>query len=143
MSKYLLSGPITAEIIAEIISESGNRKNSGGVSLFLGRVRDDIIGGKRVAAIEYSAYEQMVHQEAEKIKNEILSEYDDIHNVEIIHSTGVVKTGEISLLVQVNAGHRKQAIGACSEVVERLKKRLPVWKKEIFEDDTYRWRENQ
>jgi molybdopterin synthase catalytic subunit len=143
MSKHLVSGPVAKEIISEMISESGNPDNSGGISLFLGRVREDIILGKRVAAIEYSAYEPMVNQEAEKIRNEILSEYDDVHSVEIVHSTGVVKVGEISLFVRVNAGHRKQAMAACSEVVERLKKRVPVWKKELFGDDTHRWRENQ
>lgn len=140
MSTYLKNGPITTEIISVMISEAGNHKDSGGVSLFLGQVRDDIIDGKRVAAIEYSAYEPMVNQEAEKIKNEIMSEYNDVHSVEIVHSAGIVKAGEISLFVKVVAGHRKQAIGACSEVVERLKKRLPVWKKELFEDDTHRWR---
>lgn len=111
--------------------------------MFLGQVRDDILGGKRVAAIEYSAYEPMVNGEADKIVEEIKKEFDDVIFVEILHSTGLVKAGEISLLIIVSAGHRDHATRACRQAVELIKERLPVWKREIFEDDTHRWRENE
>jgi molybdopterin synthase catalytic subunit len=142
MSEYLINGPIVSDIIADAIAGSGSLKNSGGHSVFIGQVRDDEIEGKRVAAIEYSAYEPMVKGVADKIKSEIFSEFSDVISVEILHSSGVVRSGEISLFVMVSAGHRRQAIDACSEIVERIKLRLPVWKKEIFADDTHRWKEN-
>ena len=105
-------------------------------------MRADEIDGKCVKAIEYSAYDAMVNAEADKIKKIILSEFSDAKMVEIVHSTGVVKAGEVSLFVMVSAGHRHHAIEACSKTVELVKERLPVWKKEIFNDDSHSWKEN-
>ncbi len=85
----------------------------------------------------------MVTGEADKIKKTILSEFDDVKKIEIIHSTGLVNAGEISLLVVVSAGHRHHAIKACSKAVELIKEKLPIWKKEIFEDDSIQWKENE
>jgi molybdopterin synthase catalytic subunit len=142
MPHFLINGPIGVDLIASRITEAGAMKNAGGLNIFIGRVRDDLIDEKRVTAIEYSAYDPMVRMEAEKIRNEILTEFKDVRSVIIIHSEGIVKAGEISLFVMISAGHRDQAINACRETVERIKARLPVWKKELFEDDTHRWREN-
>lgn len=139
---YLIEGPVTQSLITSLIEKIGERKDTGGHSVFLGQVRADDINGKKVKAIEYSAYEGMVSIEIEKIKNTILNEFADSKTIDIIHSKGVVKTGEISLLVIVSAGHRLQAFQACSKAVELIKEHLPVWKKEIFEDDSHEWKEN-
>lgn len=138
----LIKGPVTASMISEAVARIGKLADAGGHSVFIGQVRADNITGKRVIAIEYSAYEPMVKAEAEKIINKILSEFDDVRSVEIIHSAGIVKAGEISLFVIVSAGHRQQAIEACRQTVEMIKERFPVWKKEIFEDKSTGWREN-
>ena len=138
----LIDGPVTHKMIASILEALGNDTGAGGHSSFLGQVRADGTGGKRVKAIEYSAYEAMVQEEAEKIKKSVLTEYDDLKSIKILHSTGIVKAGEISLFVLVSAGHRHQAIEACSKIVEMIKENLPVWKKEIFEDNTSEWRQN-
>lgn len=140
---YLIDGPVTSEIISSYMGKMADRTDSGGHSFFLGQVRADKINGKRVKAIEYSAYEKMVTAEAEKIKESVLSEFDDVKSIFIIHSTGVVKTGEVSLAVMVSSGHRHQAMQACRMAVELIKERLPVWKKEIFEDNSHLWRENE
>jgi molybdopterin synthase catalytic subunit len=124
------------------MAQMAEKTDLGGHSFFLGQVRADEINGKRVKAIEYSAYEDMVNTEAEKIRISIMSEFNDVKLIFIIHSTGVVKAGEISLAVMVSAGHRRQAMQACSKAVELVKERLPVWKKEIYEDDSHHWREN-
>lgn len=138
---YLIKGPIGEEIIHGLIKSQGEDTSSGGLSLFLGQVRADAISGKKVKAIEYSAYEAMVKVEIEKIKSEIISEFGDVKSVDIIHSSGLVKAGEISLIIMVSAGHRQQATEACTKTVELVKERLPVWKKEIFDDDTYEWKQ--
>jgi molybdopterin synthase catalytic subunit len=143
MGKYLINSPIFPEIISKRLALIGLRKDTGGHSIFLGQVRNDVIGKKRVTAIEYSAYEPMLNGEADKIVGEIEKEYDDVLTVDILHSTGIVKAGEISLLVLVSAGHRDHATRACRQAVELIKERLPVWKKEIFEDDSHQWRENE
>lgn len=137
---YLVSGPVSHEVVTSLIEMIGKLSDAGGHSFFLGQVRADDIQGKIVKAIEYSAYEGMVRAEAEIIKKSVMEEFDDVKAIEIIHSTGIVKSGEISLLVAVSAGHRKQAMEACSKTVELIKERLPVWKKEIYADDSHTWK---
>jgi molybdopterin synthase catalytic subunit len=141
-TSYLTLGPITQKMIGTLLDKTGSGTDAGGHSLFLGQVRADKIDGKSVVAIEYSAYEEMVKNEADKLKQQILSEFPDAKSIDIIHSTGIVRAGEISLAVIVSAGHRRQAIDACSKAVELIKERFPVWKKEIFEDNSYGWKEN-
>jgi molybdopterin synthase catalytic subunit len=85
----------------------------------------------------------MVIMEADKINKSILSEFDDVKAMEIIHSKGLVNSGEISMLVMISAGHRDHAARACAKAVELIKERLPIWKKEIFEDDSAQWKENE
>ena len=136
----LINGPITQKVITSSLEKMGQKTDSGGHSVFLGQVRADEINGKKVKAIEYSAYEGMVNAEAEKIKKSISAEFGDIKSIDIFHSTGVVEAGEISLFVLVSAGHREQAIKGCSKAVELIKEKLPVWKKEIYNDDSHNWK---
>jgi len=139
-TNYLTEGPVSQKIITHLIEKMGGKTDSGGHMLFLGQVRADVIDGLKVKAIEYSAYIELVNVEAEKIKKTIFSEFADVKSIEIVHSTGIVNAGEISLLVFVSAGHRHQAMQACSKTVELIKVNLPVWKKEIFEDDSHKWK---
>jgi molybdopterin synthase catalytic subunit len=140
---HLIKGPVTPGVISEIVAKGRENKECGAHSLFLGQVRRDQANGKFVRAIEYSAYEEMVIAEADKIYKSILSEFDDVKTIDIIHSKGLVKAGEISLLVMVSAGHRDHASKACAKAVELIKEKLPIWKKEIFEDNSGQWRENE
>jgi molybdopterin synthase catalytic subunit len=139
---YLIEGPLTQEVISNLISKLGERTDSGGHSLFLGQVRADKIKDKKVVAIEYSSYEAMVTVVTEEIIKTILSEFSDVRSIDIVHSTGRVNAGEISLLVLVTAVHRHQASMACSKAVELIKEKLPIWKKEIFDDRSMEWRQN-
>jgi molybdopterin synthase catalytic subunit len=140
---HLINGPVTPAAISEIIAKGGENKECGAHSLFLGQVRSDQADGKFVKAIEYSAYEEMVTMEADKINKSVLSEFDDVKTIEVVHSKGLVKSGEISLLVMVSAGHRDHASKACAKAVELIKEKLPIWKKEIFEDDSGQWKQNE
>ena len=137
---YLINGPVTQNVILDLIEKTGKRTDAGGHSVFLGQVRADEINGKRVEAIEYSAYEGMVKTEADKIKRLSFQNFADAKSINIVHSTGIVKAGEISLVVLVSAGHRHQAMEACSKTVELIKEKFPVWKKEIFEDNSHKWK---
>jgi len=139
---YLIEGPVSLKEISLFIHKMGERCDAGGHSLFLGQVRADEAGGKKVLAIDYSAYESMVKTEADQIMETVLSEFPDTKSVEILHSTGIVKAGEVSLFVLVSAGHRKEAMEACAKTVELIKERLPVWKREIYDDSSHAWREN-
>lgn len=142
MTRYLTEGPITADRITSEINKLSLRKDCGGHSIFLGQVRDDLSEGIRIGAIEYSAYEEMVNAEAGKIKKIIFTEFSDVLEIVILHAIGKVMAGEISMFVLVSAGHRDHATRACRQTVELIKERLPVWKKEIFDDETHKWQEN-
>jgi Molybdopterin converting factor, large subunit len=137
---YLTNGPVSQKLISQLIEKMGGKTDSGGHMIFLGQVRADEINGKKVKAIEYSAFAELVSIETEKIKKTIFSEFTDVKSVDIIHSTGIVRAGEISLLVFVSAGHRHQALQACSKTVELIKENLPVWKKEIYDDNSHVWK---
>jgi molybdopterin synthase catalytic subunit len=142
MNSYLTVGPVTPEMIASEIKKLGSRKDTGGHSIFLGQVREDASNGRSVTAIEYSAYEGMVSAEVEKIKEIIKAEFSDVLEIVIVHSIGTVMAGEISLFVLVSAGHRDHSTRACRQVVELIKEKLPVWKRESLDDNTHKWQEN-
>ena len=142
MNSYLTAGPVTADQIAAAIRRLSSRKDTGGHSIFLGQVREDPSDGRSVIAIEYSAYEGMVSSEAEKIKEIVRGEFSDVMEIVILHSTGIVRAGEISMFILVSAGHRDHATRACRKVVELIKEKLPVWKKEILDDDSHKWQAN-
>lgn len=139
-ANYLTAGPVSPETISHLIEKISCKTDCGGLAIFIGQVRADEVEGKKVKAIEYSAFVELVNVEAEKIMKEIFSEFGDVKSIDIIHSTGVVRAGGISLLILVSAGHRHQSMQACNKAVELIKERLPVWKKEIFEDDSHIWK---
>ena len=76
------------------------------------------------------------------IREEVFARHDLIC-MHIYHSLGPVKAGEISLFVFTSSAHRKAATAACEEIVERLKAEVPVWGKELLEDETFQWKENR
>ena len=138
-SKHLISGPINPDFAAKKISEHQGKTNIGAHSFFLGQVREDPQDNQLTTGIEYSAYEEMVSKVISDIKDSLFSKYDDLICAHIYHSTGLVKAGEISLLVLVSSGHRKQSFAALEDCVEQIKDKLPVWKKEIFSDGSHDW----
>lgn len=135
------SGAIPALFIAESIQKHSSKKGIGGHSIFLGQVRADEMNGKRVAAIEYTAYEEMALRNMYAIREAIFQKYP-ISCMHVHHSLGIVAAGEICLFVFTSSAHRKAAIDACEETVERIKTELPVWGKELFEDETHQWKKN-
>jgi len=139
---FLVSGPITSLMVGEVINAS-NEANIGAHAIFLGQIRGDVVNEQRVTGIEYTAYPEMVEAEMHKITNQIIEKFNDVIKIHILHSIGLVKCGEISLLVFVGCGHRKQSFKALEEIVELIKDRLPVWKKEFLEDNSHLWPDNK
>ena len=136
-----VQGPATSGFIADSIQKHSTKTDIGGHSIFLGQVRADKIDGKAVESIEYTAYEEMALEKMHVIREDIFSKYD-LTCMHVYHSLGNVRSGEISLFVFTSSAHRKAAIDACEETVERIKAELPVWGKELFADNTYAWKEN-
>ncbi|MGI8952091.1 MAG: molybdenum cofactor biosynthesis protein MoaE [Chitinophagaceae bacterium] len=136
-----IDGAISSSFIAESIQKHAAKKDIGAHSIFLGQVRADEINNQTVVAIEYTAYEEMALEKIHEIREAIFEKHQ-LTCIHIYHSLGKVFAGEISLFVFTSSKHRAAAINACNEVVERIKKELPVWGKEIFEDETYTWKQN-
>ena len=137
-----VNGPITPTFIAESIQKHQNKTGIGGHSIFLGQIRADQKPEGVVEAIEYTAYESMVLEQAHRIREEIFLKYP-LHCMHVHHSLGIVPVGEICLFVFTSSTHRHDAIKACEEMVERIKKELPIWGREIYSGGSSRWKENR
>jgi molybdopterin synthase catalytic subunit len=135
-------GPIDPSFIADSIAKHQQKTGIGAHSIFLGQVRADQVDGKQVAAIEYTANEALANTIFHEIREAAFSKYN-LACAHIYHSIGSVETGKICLFVFTSSEHRASATAACSEIVERLKAEAPVWGKELFDDQTYRWKENR
>ena len=136
-----IQGAIAAEFIGNSIAKHQNKTTIGAHNIFLGQVRADEIEGKTVVAIEYSAYEEMAEQSFYEIREAAFAKYD-LTCMHIYHSLGLVKTGEICLFVFVSAPRRKVVFEAIEFLVEEIKRKVPVFGKEIFVDETYTWKKN-
>ena len=93
-------------------------------------------------AIDYTAFEEMALEKMHQIREEIFAKYP-ITCMHIHHSLGEVQAGEICLFVFSSSAHRKAAIDSCNEIVERIKAELPIWGKEIMENDSHQWKVNK
>jgi molybdopterin synthase catalytic subunit len=116
----------------DIPSLIGATPADGAVCLFLGVVRNEN-QGRRVLALEYEAYEEM----ALPLLEEIAAETRRLHpltEIRLVHRLGRLAVGEVSVLVAVSSPHRKQAFAACRHAIDALKARVPIWKKELYED---------
>ncbi len=137
-----IKGAIPPPLIADSIAKHSSRTEIGAHSIFLGQVRADQIDGKTVRAIEYTTNDQLTHNKMAEISEAIFKKYP-LTCMHVYHSIGTVRAGDICLFVFTSSGHRKAALAGCEEVVERIKNELPVWGKEVFEDDSYQWKINK
>ena len=140
--KVFVEGAIAPAFVGDSIGKHSTQQNIGAHSIFLGQVRKDVIEGKEVVAIEYSAYAEMAEEKFHEIREDTFAKYP-LTCMHIYHSLGRVNAGEICLFVFTSAIHRREAIDACNEVVERIKQEAPVWGKEIFDNEQYSWKENK
>ncbi len=106
----------------------------GGTCVFLGTVRNDA----GVTSIDYSAYESMAVEEIERILSEARERWPR-SRVMLQHRLGVIPVGEASIAIAAAAPHRDEAFAACRYAIEEVKKRLPVWKKELRGDGSEQW----
>jgi len=142
IKNIFVKGSIDPAFIAESIQKHSTQTSIGAHSIFLGQVRADRIDEKELKAIDYSAYEEMALEKMYDIREAIFQKYA-LTCMHVYHSLGRVAAGEICLFVFTSSKHRKAAIDACEETVERIKSELPIWGKEVFEDESYQWKVNQ
>lgn len=137
-----VDGAIQPSFVGNSIQQHSSKTDIGAHSIFLGQIRADVVDGKSVTAIEYTTYREMALEQMHTIREAIFEKYP-LTCMHVYHSLGAVKAGEISLFVFTSSAHRKAAIAACEEVVERIKKELPVWGKELFDGTGFQWKENR
>jgi molybdopterin synthase catalytic subunit len=109
----------------------------GAEVLFLGMVRDHN-GGRPVASILYEAYEAMAERMLATLVAEAEARRPGIR-IAAVHRVGELRVGEVSLAVAVSSAHRAEAFDAARELIEEIKRRLPVWKEERYTDGERRW----
>lgn len=141
MKPVFKEGPITSEFIGDSIYKHQTKTSIGAHNIFLGQVRADDIDEKTVAAIEYTAYEDMANQKFHEIREAAFDKFD-LTCMHIYHSLGTVKVGEICLFVFVSSSRRKVVFEALEYIVESIKADVPVFGKEIFEDNSHQWKAN-
>ncbi|MCC5932440.1 MAG: molybdenum cofactor biosynthesis protein MoaE [Cyclobacteriaceae bacterium] len=140
-SSIFVHGAISADDIANAIQRLSEFQNIGAHSIFIGQVRSDAIEDQIVSAIDYAAYKEMAEQKALELISETVQTYQ-LNTAMVQHSLGMVKSGEICLFVLTASRHRKSSLEACAYLVERIKKELPVWGKEILEKGGHIWKKN-
>lgn len=139
--KVFISGPISASFIGDSIAKHQTKTSIGAHDIFLGQVRADEIDDKAVKAIEYSAYQEMAEEAIHNIREAAFDKYN-LTCMHIYHSLGTVHAGEICLFVFVSAPRRKEVFSAIEFLVEEIKNNVPIFGKEVFEDETHQWKEN-
>ena len=119
-------------LLAEIASDA-----HGATSLFLGTVRD-VNDGRAVTGMEYTAYDAMASRELAKIAAEAEAQFAGVA-LAIEHRVGTLALGDVSVAIAAAHAHRRAALDATRFVIEALKKRVPIWKREHYTNGTREW----
>lgn len=133
MRTALIHAPIEAAALLQEVSSPG----SGATTLFLGTVRD-VNDGRDVTGIDYTSYEAMAERELAKIATEAVEKFGTPHVV-IEHRLGSLGLGDVSVAIAVSNARRGPAMDACRYIIEQLKQRVPIWKREHYTDGTREW----
>jgi molybdopterin synthase catalytic subunit len=128
---------VTADEIGVRDAEGFASASDGAVVIFLGVVRDST-EGKPVSALSYEAYEEMAQKQMREIAAQARSRWN-AGSVLMVHRTGELKIGEVSVVVAISAPHRGEAFDACEFCIDTLKTTAAIWKKEMFADGTSAW----
>lgn len=113
----------------EIRALQAGSKRVGGIATFLGCARD-FSEGREVSEISFDAYEPMAVAEMQKLRKEAIERFGLI-DARIVHRLGVVRAGDSIVFIATGAEHRAPALQACQWIIDELKERVPIWKKEI------------
>ncbi len=122
--------PIDVDKLLDYVSD----QSSGASVLFTGTVRDHNEQDK-VSKLHYEAYQEMAEKILQEIENEVHTKWK-INKFIAIHRTGTLKVGEVSVVVAVSSGHRKEAFEACKFGIDSIKEKAPIWKKEFSKSGT-------
>lgn len=134
-SARLTRDRIDVESLLREVSNSAN----GAIDIFLGVVRAEAgPAGRVLQALDYSAYEPMALAEMERIVADVTRGHP-ISTAIVVHRLGILAIGDASIAVVVSSPHRAEAFAACRMLIERVKASVPVFKREIWDDQSHRW----
>jgi molybdopterin synthase catalytic subunit len=120
--------PVALDLAVGFVSHEG----AGAVSVFMGVVRDSN-EGRAVATLEYSAYEAMAVKEMGRIARELAAELPGTR-IAALHRLGLLRVGDVAIVCAASAPHRHEAFVACRALIDRVKARVPIWKRETGPD---------
>ncbi|KAJ3186126.1 Molybdopterin synthase catalytic subunit [Irineochytrium annulatum] len=121
------------------ITDLVRNHGAGAISVFLGTTRNNFtVHGvnKKVLRLEYEAYVGMAEKELHSLIDKATAKWADLTSVAISHRIGVVPIGEESVVIAVSSPHRRDALDATTFLIDELKRTVPIWKKEFYEDGT-------
>ena len=136
-----MTGPVIARVVDAPLSVAEHEdavadKAAGAVVSFSGVVRDSD-GGRSVTELEYVG-----HPTAQDVIADLAAEFaarPGLHAVAVSHRVGMLAIGDVALACAVSASHRGEAFAACADLVDEVKKRLPIWKRQVFADGAEEW----
>jgi len=120
-----------AEVVAALDDDA-----SGGLTLFVGRVRDHD-GGKGVTGLDYSAHPSALERMREVCER--VAEQYDVHGIAAVHRVGTLAIGDIAVVVATTTAHRGEAFDASRTLIDTLKSEVPIWKHQRFTDGSEEW----
>ena len=135
---YIVVTPDTLDVL--LINELVSRDTAGAIVNFIGTTRN-FFEGKQVVSLEYEAYVPMAEKEMLKLCVDARKKWD-LQGIAIYHRTGLVPVREASVIISVSSAHRADALQACTDIIDRLKETVPIWKKELYSDGTSNWKQN-
>lgn len=124
------------EITARVTSPT-----SGAIGLFVGTTRNNF-DGKAVLRLEYEAYMPMAKKKMLETCQLVRDKWS-VENIVMVHRIGVVPVGEASIVIAISSPHRKEALEAVHFAIDHVKSTVPVWKKEIYGDESSSWKQNK
>ncbi len=124
--------PLAVDDVLASLDEAAD----GGVTLFVGRVRDHD-GGRSVTGLDYTAHPTALDRLRE-VCEEVAARHD-VHGVAAVHRVGRLGIGDLAVVIGTAAAHRGTAFDASRDLIDTLKERVPIWKHQVFADGTDEW----
>ncbi|KAM9329290.1 molybdopterin synthase catalytic subunit-like [Gastrophryne carolinensis] len=131
----------TEKLSADEVSQLVVSPSCGAVSIFIGTTRNNC-DGKNVVSLEYECYIQMAEIEIKKILCDIRKKWPSVKHMAVHHRLGLVPVSEASVAIAISSPHRNDSLDAVKYCISALKATVPIWKKELYEEEGYTWKEN-
>jgi molybdopterin synthase catalytic subunit len=131
------SASVTEEPLDVAAHLAAVRQPGAGAEVFFAGVVRDHDGGRTVRELEYLAYPS-----AQEVLTEVVAEFaadPQVHAISVSHRVGRLVVGDVALVAAVSCPHRGEAFAICARLVDEVKHRLPVWKRQVFEDGSDEW----